>query len=247
MHGRCRDLNAAAARLARQAADRSGRAIVVGGSVGPTGQRHEPLGPLSQAEAVEIFAAQIEALAEGGADVAWIETMSAVEEMRAAALAATRVGLPFTLMASFHAAGRTVTGLAPEGFAAWTAGLPHAAQAIGANCGVGPADLMAWVLAIRAAYPGARIIAKANAGLPERHSDHLHYPATPALMADYARLAADAGVAIVGGCCGTSPTHLAAMREALDSHPPGEPPTLEAITRRLGPLVAPARHTVAKP
>src|SRR5271154_2560826 len=105
LEDRARELNRLAARNARKVADSAGRPVVVAGSVGPTGDLIAPLGPLSEDEAVDVFFEQIEALREGGADVAWIETMSAVEEIRAAARAAIRIGMPFVATASFDTAG----------------------------------------------------------------------------------------------------------------------------------------------
>ena len=113
LEGRTRELNRLAAEIARDVADSAGRPVVVAGSVGPTGDLLAPLGPLSEDEAVEVFVEQIEGLREGGADVAWIETMSAPEEMRAAARAASKCGMPYTLTASFDTAGRTMMGSRP--------------------------------------------------------------------------------------------------------------------------------------
>ena len=97
--------------------------MVVAGSVGPTGDLLVPLGPLTEDEAVEVFVEQIEGLKEGGADVIWIETMSAIEEIRAAADAAKRVGMPFTATASFDTAGKTMMGVAPAALAAFAASI----------------------------------------------------------------------------------------------------------------------------
>ena len=116
LEGRTRELNRLAAQIARKVADSAGRPVVVAGSVGPTGDLLAPLGPLSEDEAVDVFIEQIEGLREGGADVAWIETMSAPEEMRAAAVAAAKCGMPYTLTASFDTAGRTMMGVAPAAF-----------------------------------------------------------------------------------------------------------------------------------
>ena len=145
LHGgeaRARELNRLAAENARAVADKAGRAIVVAASVGPTGDIFAPLGPLTEDEAAEIFAEQIEGLREGGADVVWIETMSAVEEIRAAALAAARVGMPYTVTASFDTAGRTMMGVAPAAFGAVAAACEPKPLGYGANCGVGAADLL---------------------------------------------------------------------------------------------------------
>ena len=118
LEGRVRELNRLAAENARVVADKAGRRVVVAGSVGPTGDILAPLGELSEDEALEIFSEQIEGLREGGADVAWIETMSAAEEIRAAAKAAARVGMPYTVTASFDTAGRTMMGVAPAALGA---------------------------------------------------------------------------------------------------------------------------------
>ena len=247
LDGRVRELNAAAARNARQVADGAGRPVIVAGSVGPTGDLFAPLGPLTEEAAVEVFVEQIEGLKEGGADVIWIETMSAAEEMRAAALAAARVGMPYTVTASFDTAGKTMMGIPPAAMPEVAADLTQGPIAVGANCGVGASDLLVSVLAMTQANPDAIVIAKANAGIPQFHGDHIHYSGTPELMANYARLAMDAGARIIGGCCGTSPAHLAAMRQAIDSHVKGERPDTAAVIAEIGPLVAPPKAASEDP
>jgi methionine synthase I (cobalamin-dependent) len=245
LEGRVRELNRRAAEIAREAADRARRPVVVAGSVGPTGDLLAPLGPLTESEAAEIFAEQIEGLKEGGTDVVWIETMSALEEMRAAAQAAGATGMPYTLTASFDTAGKTMMGLVPEALADETAAFAPPPLAVGANCGVGAADLLVSVLALTEARPEAIVIAKANAGIPQWRGADIHYSGTPALMAHYAGLAVDAGARIVGGCCGTSPEHLAAMRAALDQHAPRPRPDEVAIVAALGPLASPRGKAAA--
>jgi methionine synthase I (cobalamin-dependent) len=242
LHGleaRTRELNRLAAQNARKVADSAGRPVVVAGSVGPTGDLIAPLGPLSEDEAVEVFVEQIEGLREGGADVAWIETMSAAEEIRAAALAAAKCGMPYTITASFDTAGRTMMGVAPAAFGALVEAFDPAPIAYGANCGVGASDLLATILAMSPARPGAPLIAKANAGVPQWHGTHIHYSGAPELMATYAGLAVDCGARIIGGCCGNTPAHVAAMRRGLDAHEPSARPDVEAIVAALGALVAP--------
>lgn len=241
LEDRVEELNRLAAQNARAVADAAERPVVVAGSVGPTGDLFQPLGPLSEEEAVEVFAEQIRGLKAGGAHVAWIETMSAPEEMIAAAKAAIREGLPYTITASFDTAGRTMMGTAPETLPALLASLEPPPLAIGANCGVGASDLLVSVLAMTQAAPGAVVIAKANAGIPQFHGDHIHYSGTPDLMHDYAELAIDAGARIIGGCCGTSPEHLAAMRAAIDGHERSSRPDVSMIVERIGPLVAPPK------
>ena len=242
LHGleaRTRELNRLAAQNARKVADSAGRPVVVAGSVGPTGDLIAPLGPLSEDEAVEVFVEQIEGLREGGADVAWIETMSAAEEIRAAALAAAKCGMPYTITASFDTAGRTMMGVAPAAFGALVEAFDPAPIAYGANCGVGASDLLAAILAMSPARPGAPLIAKANAGVPQWHGTHIHYSGAPELMATYAGLAVDCGARIIGGCCGNTPAHVAAMRRGLDAHEPSARPDVEAVVAALRALVAP--------
>ncbi|MFY9972355.1 MAG: betaine--homocysteine S-methyltransferase, partial [Roseiarcus sp.] len=230
LHGleaRARELNRLAAQNARTVADAAGRRVVVAGSVGPTGDIFAPLGPLGEDDAVEVFVEQIEGLRQGGADIVWIETMSAAEEIRAAAAAATRVGMPFVVTASFDTAGRTMMGVAPAALSALVEGFDPKPLAYGANCGVGASDLLVAILAMSAADADAPLIAKANAGVPQWHGAEIHYSGTPELMEAYAGLAADCGARIIGGCCGNTPAHVAAMRRGLDAHEAGPRPSVE--------------------
>ncbi len=235
--GRCHDINKKAAALAREVADACGRPVVVAGSVGPTGELFAPLGPLTDEEAIEVFVEQIEGLKAGGADVIWIETMSAIEEMRAAGLAAAKLGMPYTVTASFDTAARTMMGITPQAFADAMAELDPKPVAIGANCGAGASDTLGSILAMTGARSDMVVISKANAGIPKYVDGHIHYSGTPELMAAYAALAIDAGARIIGGCCGTSPEHLAGMRRALDAHVAGPRPDHAAIVARTGPFL----------
>ncbi|MFN3549643.1 MAG: betaine--homocysteine S-methyltransferase [Mesorhizobium sp.] len=230
------ELNRRAAELARKVADAAGRKVIVAGSVGPTGELLQPLGALTYDEAVEAFAEQMEGLKAGGADVAWIETMSSPDEIRAAAQAAIRVGMPYTFTASFDTAGRTMMGLAPKDIHGVAEGLAQAPIGIGANCGVGASDILASLFDMAEARPEATLIVKGNCGIPEFRGTEIHYSGTPELMADYVRLAVDGGAKIIGGCCGTSFEHLAAMRHALDAHHKGARPTVDEVVARIGPL-----------
>ena len=233
---RVREINLAAARNARAEADAAGRPVYVGGSMGPTGEIFEPVGALSHDEGVAAFAEQARALAEGGVDVLWIETMSSEEELRAAVEGAARAGLPIVTTMSFDTNGRTMMGITPAQFGSLAASLPAQPVAIGANCGVGASELVATVLGIAAARPDANVVAKGNCGIPQYVDGHIHYTGTPELMAEYARLALDAGAKIIGGCCGTSPAHLASMRRSLETYGRGERPTVETIELKLGPV-----------
>jgi len=156
-----------------------------------------------------------------------------------AARAAGSLGMPYTVTASFDTAGKTMMGVAPEALAELVASFDPSPLAFGANCGVGASDLLMSVLAMTQARPEAIVIAKANAGIPQWHGAHIHYSGTPELMAKYTSLAIDAGARIIGGCCGSKPAHLAAMRKSLDAHQAGNPPTLAEVVEALGPLVAP--------
>ena len=244
---RTRELNQCAAEIARGVADKAGRPVVVAGSIGPTGDLMAPLGTLTEAEARAIFVEQMRGLKAGGADVAWIETMSALEEIRAAVEAAAIVGLPCVVTASFDTAGRTMMGTTPAEFADFVTALKAPPLAIGANCGVGASDLLGSVLGLTAAVPGIVVVAKANAGIPTVHGTHTHYSGTPELMADYAGLARDAGARIIGGCCGTTPAHLRAMRAALEAHVPGARPELREVVARIGRLVSPPPELEGRP
>ena len=218
--GQVRELNRVAAALGREVADAAGRTVIVAGSVGPTGEIMSPMGTLTHERAVAMFHEQAEGLKEGGADVLWVETISAAEEYRAAA-------------EGFALAG-TMMGFTSADMVKMVAKIENQPIAFGANCGVGASDLLRTVLGFAAAGPERPIIAKGNAGIPKYHDGHIHYDGTPELMGEYAVLARDAGATIIGGCCGTMPEHLAAMRRALEERPRGERPTLEVIAERLG-------------
>ena len=229
-----RELNRVGAALGREIADAAGRSVIVAGSVGPTGEIFVPMGSMTHDLAVEIFHEQAEGLKEGGADVLWVETMSAFEEYAAAAEAAALAGMAWCGTMSFDTAGRTMMGITSAALSAMVETLPNPPIAFGANCGVGASDLMRTVLGFATAGSTRPLIAKGNAGIPKYHEGHIHYDGTPDLMADYAVLARDAGVTIIGGCCGTMPDHLKAMRHALESRPRGPRPTVEDIQSRLG-------------
>ncbi len=240
LHGaqdRVGELNEKAARLAGTLAEAAPRPVVVAGSVGPTGEILENAGgTLALEGAVEAFAEQITALAEGGVDVVWIETMSSTEEAAAAVSAARRVApdLPVVVTMSFDTAGRTMMGVAPRDMASFAA--RHELFAFGANCGTGAPDLVATVLEMTEAAPDAVVVAKANAGVPEFRDGDIVYSGTVELAGVYACAALDAGARIIGGCCGNSFAHVARMRQALDAHVPGARPSMRDIEEWLGPM-----------
>ncbi len=231
---RVRELNRLGAEIGREVADKADRPVAVCGSIGPTGDIFAPMGTLTHELAVEMFHEQAEGLKEGGADVLWVETISAPEEFKAAAEAARLAGMEWCGTMSFDTAGRTMMGVTSAQLAALVEKLPNPPLAFGANCGVGAADLMRTILGFVAAGTERPVIAKGNAGIPKYHDGHIHYDGTPELMGDYACLARDAGATIIGGCCGTMPAHLKAMRAALETRPRGPRPSLEEISAKLG-------------
>jgi 5-methyltetrahydrofolate--homocysteine methyltransferase len=239
---RVAELNTAAARIARAVADKAGRPVVVAGSIGPTGEIMEPIGPLTKAQAEEAFAEQARALAAGGADVMWIETMSSREEVEAAVAGAGSVGLPVVCTLSFDTNGRSMMGISPSDFADLQKTLtPHLA-ACGSNCGVGASEMVACIHNLSTAMgPEAVLVAKGNCGIPQYVEGKIVYNGTPELMAVYARMALDSGARIIGGCCGTSPKHLKAMKDALDAHTKGPAPELEEVVAALGEVSTGAR------
>lgn len=232
--GQVHDINKTSAEIAREVADKAGRPVVVAGSVGPTGDIMVPMGSLTFESAVEMFHEQAEGLKAGGADVCWVETISAAEEFKAAAAAFALADMPWCGTMSFDTAGRTMMGLTSAELVKLVGKLPNPPLAFGANCGVGASDLLRTVLGFQAAGPAQPVIAKGNAGIPKYVDGHIHYDGTPDLMADYACLARDSGATIIGGCCGTTSDHLRAMRDALETRPAGGRPSLDAISGALG-------------
>lgn len=224
-------LNKAAAQLARHCADAADRPVLVGGSIGPTGELFSPLGTLDRHSAITAFTQQAEALRDGGADLLWIETMSSTEEMDAAVSAARTVGLPVCATMTFDTAGRTMMGITPHDFAAQADAL--SLDGFGANCGIGPAELLDTIVQFDGAHKDRFIIAKGNCGIPQYLDGEIHYHGSPELMADYALMARDAGASIIGGCCGTTPAHLRAMYDKL-SQTPRQPFDSETATKLLG-------------
>lgn len=237
LHGRDYDaeaINRRAAEIARDAATLPGRNVIVAGSIGPTGEILEPLGPLLFFDAVEAFEEQGAALMEGGADILWGETISSKGEAAAIAEAAHRLQAPYALTLSFDTARRTMMGYAPGEFQRAAKRYPSPAAAIGSNCGTGAPDLLASLLEFDVGADNLPLIAKANAGIPEFLGTEIVYSGTPKQMARFACLARDIGARVIGGCCGTTAEHLRAMREALTSTPRRGRPTLDEIVAATG-------------
>lgn len=207
--GSVREINLSGVRIARKEAKNG---MVVAGSMGPTGKLLEPYGALSFSEVREVFDEQAEALKDSGVDVIFVETMADLNEATAAVNAAKSTGLPVVAQMSFSQEGRTLMGVDPA--TAVRAFEELGADVVGANCGTGFHDMLN-VVRDMAAVAVKPIIAQPNAGFPQFVDGRLAYVSGPAYMAGYARQFADLGVAIIGGCCGTSPEHIRAISEAL--------------------------------
>jgi 5-methyltetrahydrofolate--homocysteine methyltransferase len=204
------EVNRRAAQLAREVA---GDNIFVAGDMGPTGQILAPLGTVTAAEVADAYAQQAAGLSEGGADLLLIETMSDLGEARAAIEGARRVtALPVFCTFSFDTHGRTMMGVRPVQVAKQIGPLVNG---IGANCGRDPAEYVGFLEEMSQAAPSALLWAKPNAGLPRMEGDAVVYDAAPEYMGQIAAKLREAGAQIVGGCCGTTPEHLAAMAQAL--------------------------------
>jgi 5-methyltetrahydrofolate--homocysteine methyltransferase len=222
LEGRGDDLNRAGAQILRtEIVDflaKAGSATlepVVAGDIGPTGEILAPLGKLLFDDAVDGFARQAGALIAGGADAIWIETMADLEEVRAAVEGTRRASadIPVIVTMTFDTHGRTMMGVKPE--TAATRLVEWGAAALGGNCGNGPDEMLAAISKMRAAAPDAILIAKPNAGMPEFVDGATIYRASPELMSQSAVQLRDAGARIIGGCCGTTPAHIAAMARAI--------------------------------
>jgi methionine synthase I (cobalamin-dependent) len=205
------DINRRAAELARQAA---GDEVYVAGDIGPTGKMMVPIGPLTYETAVELFAEQTQALAAGGVDFVYIETMSDLQEAKAAVEGAQQAcDLPVFCTFSFDTHGRTGMGVSPTQAAQAMAAL--GVPAVGANCGHAPEEVLDFLPHMRDAAPDAYLIAKPNAGVPRMVKRQVVYDATPDRMADLARRYVELDARIVGACCGSSPAHIAAIATAV--------------------------------
>jgi methionine synthase / methylenetetrahydrofolate reductase(NADPH) len=248
--GRVREINRIGARLARDARESMGRDVFVLGSIGPLGRYLAPLGSLEPAEAQAAFLEQAEGLLEGGVDAFVVETFSDPVEMRLAVLSIRSLtDLPIVTQVAFTDDGVTFFGRTPADVVRTLRELPI--QAVGANCSVGSStlyDILELMLPEAGSLP---VVIQPNAGLPSRVGERLIYLSSPAYMADYAARMVSAGARMVGGCCGTTPLHVRAMREALDRAVPGRAiERVEVVRRRRPetpdqPLLAPAAAPTA--
>lgn len=222
-----RDINFRAVKLVREAREISGLPIFIAGAVGPSDRPLQAPDEQRLRELRYIFREQIEALLEGGAELLILETFSSLPELRQAVLAAQEAGgAPIVAQMSFYEDGHTLSGQSAARVAAVLNDL--GVNVMGANCSVGPAATLDVLQEMIASVRQQGILnkesgpslfsAQPNAGLPTRIGNRFFYMATPDYFADYAVRFAKAGVQLIGGCCGTTPRHIAAMRKALDEH-----------------------------
>jgi 5-methyltetrahydrofolate--homocysteine methyltransferase len=215
LEGQVSELNRAAAGLLREAIQASGREALAAGDIGPSGGVLLPYGEMEYEEALAAFAEQARALVEGGVDLIWIETMADLEEVRAAVEGVRQASadIPIITTMTFDTRGRTMMGVTPERAAEALVG--YGAAALGGNCGNGPDEIIEVIGKMRAAQPGAVLVAKANAGVPTLVGGRPVYRATPQDMTGYAVQAYQAGARIIGACCGSTPEHIQAIASAL--------------------------------
>lgn len=218
-----REINYRAMKIAREVREIAGTATFIAGAVGPLGKLLEPYGPLTAEQARAAFAEQIGTLLEQGADLLILETFSDLREIAIAIEVARAISdLPIVAQMTFAEDGRTALGHTAQDVARTLHGA--SVDVIGVNCSVGSKKVFDVIRTMRATLPGARLSAQPNAGFPTERSNRVFYPSSPEYMARYARrMVEECGAAIVGGCCGTTPEHVAAMRTSLkdlssDSH-----------------------------
>ena len=214
LQDRSQELNRTAAENLREVVDAVSYPVVSAGSMGPTGEMMKPMGPLTFEEAKSAFSEQAKALTDGGVDVIWIETMSDLNETKAAIEGAREVSdLPITASMTFDTNGFTMMGVSPQ--QALEALRAYNLTAIGANCGNGPDEIEGVIKKVHTLDPDVVLIAKANAGVPKMVQGEVTYDGTPEVMADYAKKVRALGARLIGACCGSSPEHIRAMAEAL--------------------------------
>jgi methionine synthase I (cobalamin-dependent)/5,10-methylenetetrahydrofolate reductase len=216
------EINRAGVELAKRTIAASFKDVLIAGDLGPLGVRIAPFGRVQPEQAREAFAEQIGALVDAGADLLIIETMSDIYEIEEAVKAAKQTtDIPVIASMTFTRDDRTVLGDDP-------AKVAHAlretgADVIGVNCSGGPAQLLRLLKQMHHAVPEAKFSVMPNAGWPQQVGGRIMYPADPDYFGDYALSFREAGACIVGGCCGTTPQHIAFMRKALDTAPDIEP------------------------
>jgi len=228
------EINQAGVAVAQKAAQSSLKEVLIAGDVGPLGIRLAPFGRVQENEARSAFVEQIRALALAGVDLLILETFSDLYEIREAIAAARLVEsqlqlrLPVVASMTYTRDDRTLLGDSPARVA--PALLQAGADLIGVNCSGGPAQIWRILRQMHAAAPEARLSAMPNAGMPEQVGGRIMYPANPDYFGEYALAFCGAGANLIGGCCGTTPQHIAAMRSALDRREDGCGPSVLELT-----------------
>lgn len=248
LEAQTREINRRAVKLARDVRESAGRDVYVLGSMGPIGRYLAPLGTVEPDEARAAFVEQAEALLEGGIDAFVVETFADLVEI-ALAIAAIRglSDLPIVAQMAFTDEGLTFTGRAPADVAREL--IAFGADVVGANCSVGSSVLYDVLERMLPAAGSTPVAIQPNAGLPTRIGERTIYLSSPAYMAEYAGKMVEAGARLVGGCCGTTPQHIAAMREVLDTRAPSRARAARpaAVRARSQPAVAPELATRREP
>lgn len=210
--------NSAAVEICKQVVSENGHEVIIAGDIGPSGQVLTPYGELPFEDAVDAFVEQASALIHAGVDVIWIETMSDLEEVRAAVEATRQVSadIPIVTTMTFDTHGHTMMGVSPERAIDTLSSFNP--TALGGNCGNGPEEIVQVIEKMHTINPQTRLVAKANAGVPELVDGRAVYRATPQRMAEYAVKVYQVGARIIGGCCGSTPDHIRAISGALSEH-----------------------------
>jgi homocysteine S-methyltransferase len=212
-----REFNFKAVRLVRDVREIAGRALFIAGNVGPLGKRLQPLGPLTANEAADAFREQISVLWEAGADFLLFETFNNLDELLIAVRVAKEIcDLPLVASMTYAQDGLTLTGLSPQIVTERL--LADGVDLVGANCSVGPAQMLESLAAMHKATPNAHFSVMPNAGFPERVEGRFYYPSSPEYFARHVPLFLAQNARLIGGCCGTTPMHTRAMRAALHDH-----------------------------
>jgi homocysteine S-methyltransferase len=232
------EINTNAVELARRVVLASYKDVLIAGDVGPLGVRLAPFGRVQPEEARIVFREQIEALISAGVDLLIIETMTDLYELHEAILAARDVDpdIPIVASMTFTRDDRTLLGDDPAKVARK---LKEAgADVIGVNCSGGPNQILRILKQMVQAVPSGKFSVMPNAGWPEQVAGRIMYPASPEYFADYALAFWQAGACLIGGCCGTTPKHIAVMHQAIENAPPGKGPngfSLAAVEREEAP------------
>lgn len=224
-------------RLARTAKKAAGRNILVAGDIGPTGRFVRPFGDLGFDEALSIFREQVRGLVEGGVDLFVIETMMDIQEARAALIAVKETADIFTIVTmTYEESGRTLNGTDPVSALITLQSL--GADAVGCNCSTGPEEMVSLIAAMKP-YATVPLVAKPNAGIPRLEGNESVFTMGPDRFAAFAAPLVDAGVNLVGGCCGTTPDHVEKLRHALAGLKPRPPErtSLSAVSSAAGHVI----------